>query len=128
MITFHSGSFSITLPSPRLGDSEQLDIKTNYLMTMDNAVHSYVRTPTNSKLLLTFEDLTDLQYSNLITFLENTVNSTIEYVDYDSVTWHGVIVNTTPVIETYGRRPCTTGEQEVHRVTIEFESGPPLVP
>ena len=134
MVTFQSGSFSIILPNPVLGDSEQLNIKTTFLMSMANTVFSYLRTPQNSKFLLNFVDLTDTEYTNLVTFLENTADSVLQYTDYELVTWYGIITNLPQVLETYGRRPCRTisppftEEQEVHRITIEFESGPPLTP
>ena len=134
MITFESGIYSILLPNPRLGDSEQLNIKTTFLMSMANTVFSYLRKPPNSKWLLSFTDLTDLEYANFITFLENTADLIIAYTDYNAVVWSGIFVNVPLVLETYGRRPCAiipppySEEQEAHQVSVEFEYGPPFDP
>lgn len=121
MITFASGSLSISLSNPELGDSEQYNLKTSFKLTMDNSMHSYLRTPVNGKFLLSFTDLTDTELLDFITFLENTADLTLEYTDYDNDIWNGIFVNLPQIFETFARRPCDSGEEEVHRITLEFE-------
>ena len=122
MISFSSGGYSIDLPNPELGDSEQYNIKTKFKMAMTGAVFSYKNTPVSSRLLLSFTNLTDANKTALKTFIEDVIGSVITYVDYLSQTWTGYIITNPFEIDTYGRRPCRVGgEQEAHKITLEFE-------
>jgi len=90
----------ISIRNPELGDSQQVNLKTMYKQNMDGAIHTHKKTPTNSKLLLTFRTLPLLQKDALVDFYNNHIGQVIEYTDFNLVEWQCRIANDSLVVTT----------------------------
>jgi len=90
----------IALRNPELGDSQQVNLKTMYKQNMLGEIHTHKKTPTNSKLLLTFRTLTLLEKDALVDFYGNHIGQIIEYTDFNSVQWQCRIANDSLVVTT----------------------------
>ena len=126
-ITLTSSYGAVTLRNPLLGNSEQYNIFTKYKVSMSKKVHSIKLTPPQSKLLLTFQDLTQTEYNNLLTWLKESAGMTMTYTDYDSVVWTGVLINNPFEIMPSARKEVTasslcTENFEVASITLEFQA------
>ncbi len=93
MITFTARSSAISLPSPRLGDREKLDLRTVYKRMMDGSIVSYIKGPVVRVVELEFENLNRPKVAEFINFLDATVGQTLIYKDYRDKTWKGKILN-----------------------------------
>ena len=127
MITFTSSFGNVELPNPILGNSEQHNIKTNFELSMSGVINSYKKTPVQSKLLLQFVNITQLQYVAFMAYIIGSRGMTMTYEDYDGVTWTGVIVNEPIEITPDGRKECSGLEphcaatnREVASIIVEF--------
>ena len=110
---------TLTLRNPELGDSEGLDIKTQFQITMNGDVHSHRRTPENKKLLMTFRNITKSLTLDLRNFIKISSGSEIKYTDYNSVIWRGYIINNP--IESATESKIVDGTCiEVSTFTLEF--------
>lgn len=97
MITLTSGSYSITLPNPALGDSAQANFKVKVYRAMDAGFYSYRQTPTIYKFLLTFSALRTTEKDDLLAFFADVAGETIIYTDYLNESWNVKLI-TTPIV------------------------------
>jgi len=118
MITLSGGTFSVTLPNPILGDSEQYLLKTDYQISYSWLVHSTVKTIVNSKLLMKFESLTATQKENLEEFITAASGLPIIYTDYLLKTWMGILTNEPFEFIHIGKNEC----EEIWSIMLEFEA------
>lgn len=89
-----------TLRNPILGDSRQLNLKTQIQQNMEGFIYTHVKTLTNNKLVLTFECLTRLKSITLRSFWESVLGYEFKYVDPVGVSWKVRMGNETMVITT----------------------------
>jgi len=105
-------TYTIELENPILGDAENLDIKVQYRESMSGLLRSYISTPELEILNLTFNSLTEAKKDELVTFLMYASGNRVQYTDYKSTVWLGVL--TSNPIE------IATVNQHFYNVTIEF--------
>jgi len=86
-------TLTLTLRNPELGDSEGLDIKTQFQITMDGSVYSHRRTPENKTLVLAFKNITKAIAAELFDFVLASAGEEVKYTDYHAVIWRGYIVS-----------------------------------
>lgn len=93
-------SQSITIRNPELGDSEQIDIKTQVQQNMAGAFYTHKKTPIAVKRMLTFRTLTLTEKEALKSFYKNALGNSVRYVDYNGVVRFVRIVSESLVITT----------------------------
>lgn len=93
MITFTYLTNTLTLPNPKLSDSDQVDLKTRFGKTYSGAARSYKFTPVGRKILMTFETVRDSKSTLLQVFLQLTHGKQITLLDWYGRTWTGYIIN-----------------------------------
>ena len=129
MITFTSTFGSVSLPNPLLGDSEQLNVFTSFQLTMSGEIRSFKKTGTHSRFLVTFINLSQLEYLALKAFIEGSSGLLMTYTDYNSTVFNGVLINNPFEITPNARRQCTGVEadcaadnKEVATTRLEFQA------
>jgi hypothetical protein len=124
MITFAITGSSVELPNPILGDSEQLQPRVKFEISMSKKVHTTVRPTTHSKLLMTFAALTATEKSNFETWLLAARGKLITYTDYteddegNGVDWEGIILNDPVEFTRVGKNECSG----LWTTTIDFQA------
>lgn len=93
MITLVGRSAGITLPNPKLGDRERLDLRVVYRRMMDGSVVSYIKGPVIKTFELEFENLNRPKMIEVIKFLNVVAGQSVIYKDYNNQSWSGRIVN-----------------------------------
>jgi hypothetical protein len=96
----------IILPNPSLGNSRQLNLKTMVKQNMFGSIYTHRRTPTNSKFLLNFVTMTQLERNALETFYKAWIGQEIRYIDYEIVSWR-VRIATTQLVITENKDGCS---------------------
>ena len=129
MINLTDGVNSIDLPNPILGDADQYATNANYKITMSGNIHSTKQNKIISTFLLTFDNLRQSKYEELISWIELVRGNLLTYTDYNSDTFDGYIKNQPLEVTIDGRRYCDPApdpvEFEKASVTIEFEAQRP---
>jgi hypothetical protein len=90
----------IALRNPELGNGEQLNLKTMVKQNMYGNIYTNKKTPTNSKLVLTFRTLERSEVEALKQFYTNWIGYVIEYTQWDSIRWQCRIANDSLVVTT----------------------------
>jgi hypothetical protein len=96
----------INLPNPQLGNARQLNLKTMIKQNMLGTFYTHLKTPSNSKLILNFEVLTDVERAALESFYIAWVGQEIKYIDYEIVSWR-VRIATTQLVITENKDLCS---------------------
>ena len=113
-------TLTLTLRNPELGDSEGLDIKIRFQITMNGEIYSHRRTPENKRLILTFRSVTKALVLELRDFIKLSSGEEIKYTDYNAVIWRGYI--TSNPIESATESKIVNGTCiEVSAFTLEFK-------
>lgn len=120
MITLTDGTASVQMPNPELGDSDQVNLRAKYKMTMDKKLHSYRRTPLTSKLLLQFTAMRATVYTSLVAFLKAAAGKTLTYTDYDGQIWRVVQTNTVNELIAARRGPLYDYTLELEGVNMSL--------
>ena len=87
-------SDTVTLRSPVLGDSDQLQIQTRFKRVMSGVLHSYKKTPATRKVIWRILALTDLQITQLRSFIEASAGEDIKITDHLARVWKAKIIST----------------------------------
>lgn len=84
---YASPTVTLTLPNPRQGDADQLElnVKSNYTMTGRPFI--YARPIVNEKLVLTFNNLRDANITDIRNFFAGLTNQDLKYTDYVADIW-----------------------------------------
>jgi hypothetical protein len=93
MITLTYGALSVTLPSPSLGEADQVEEDLSVDYAYSGRVFTYIKGGGTHKLLLTFNNLNFNQRANLKNFLYKATNGVLTYTDPASVQWSGIFIN-----------------------------------
>lgn len=114
---YGSPSNSITLPNPDLGNPDIIKNSITAHMTMSGNMFTYVRKPSNHKLVMTFKNIDASTCSlaiidDLKSFLIISAGEEIKLTDWNGTIWRGYIV-TNPHEITYGKNFAS--------LTLEFE-------
>jgi len=113
-------TLTLELRNPELGDSEAIDVKTQFKIAMNGDIHSHRRTPENHRLLLSFTAITKALYEDMITFIETSVGDEVRYTDYNSDVWRGYIL-TNPLEGSTVRKIVDGTCIETYTFTIEYQ-------
>jgi len=117
-------TLTLDLRNPELGNSEQLDLKTQFKITMDGEINSHRRTPMNQKLLLSWVNLTKAKIEEFITFLETSAGDEVRYTDHDANVWRGYIL-TNPLDYVTETKIVWGNCIEVYTANLEFQGYQP---
>lgn len=113
-------TLTLTLRNPELGDSEAVDIKTKYNISMNGDIHTIRHTPKNRRLNLTFHDIVKANVESFITFISTSAGSEVRYTDHMANVWRGYIL-TNPLDYTTERKIVRGTCIETYIVNIEFQ-------
>lgn len=108
---------SVEMPAPALGDSEIIDLKTNFNMSMSGVVYSYIKTNTSSKYHMSFSVLTYDQKEELLAFLDKAMGYEIEMTYHDGTIVDGHFVNDPTVAK--------NKRLDLYDIVIDFEGDSP---
>lgn len=101
MITFNYLDAQLILPSPRLNDSDSLELQFHMDRAMSGKIYAYKKqTAAQRRLSLFFEHCNRPKVLETIGFLRRSMGKIIEYVDYENNKWKGVVL-TSPFTETH---------------------------
>lgn len=78
---------TVTLRNPVLGDSRQINLKTQIKQNMAGAIHTHKKTESNSKFLLTFTTLVETIKDEFIAFYDYAIGKELRYTDHDGIDW-----------------------------------------
>jgi hypothetical protein len=93
-------TLEIVLKDPEYGDGRQLNLKTTLKQNMAGALYTHKKTPTNSKIVLTFNILTLNEKNALVSFYNQMLGNEIEYTDPAGTQWQCRLANDNLVITT----------------------------
>lgn len=93
-------SLEIVLKNPENGDGRQVNLKTMLKQSMSGLFYTHKKTPTNSKITLTFVTLTETERNALISFYNQMLGNVIEYTDPVGAQWICRLANDSLVITT----------------------------
>lgn len=120
-VSFTYGLLSVTLPNPKLGDSENINHQVTFKQTMsvatDGSICTYKKTPAITTLNLTFE-LNPVEWNAYVSFLDAAVGQVVTYVDHLGVSRTGVILTTVLEAANTGRYCNTADGFRTH--TLQF--------
>lgn len=91
-ITFSYGIDSIVLRNPELGNTEHVDIKTQFRRSMSGDMHSFIKTPESTTLTMSFSHILHSDVMDFISFLLLVAGEQISYTDSDGQDWTGYIL------------------------------------
>jgi len=80
-------TLTLQLPNPVLGDGEGVTNPVNIKLAHDGVAYTYQNVSKYSKLIYTFDKLTQTNLDNLYTFLDDAMGDLIKLTDYDSNVW-----------------------------------------
>lgn len=123
MITLATNAQTVTLKNPDLGDTDQLNIKTKFKMSMTSLVYSYLNTPTMTKFLLNFSHVPTASVTALLVVLKDGAGKSFTYTDYNDVAWTVKVMNNPFERSADGRAPCISPSSmnENHSFVLELE-------
>jgi hypothetical protein len=84
---FASPTTTLTLPNPRQGDADQMEIKVKTNYTMTGKPYIYSRPLVNEKLILQFNNLRDAHITAIRNFFSVLPNQDLKYTDYIGDVW-----------------------------------------
>ena len=120
-VVFIKDTDVIHLPSPEFGDSESLQLRAPVGVSMDGSFYSYIKTPIQKVLNMSFAGLTRFKMEEFVTFLIDNQGSQIKFVDVLGVTWQGYITTDPNEFTTDGRGRGTSELKEDSSINIVFE-------
>jgi hypothetical protein len=111
---------TVTLPNPRLGDSEQVNLKVDLRHSMNGTMYSTYRKPVTKKLLLDFPTLTSAQKVALLAFLTSYAGEDIKYTDWRTVpsTYRVKILNAPIVFKELSAGSCGSYSFTLEMTTV----------
>lgn len=123
MVTLQAGTptETVSLPNPDLGDTEGLNVETNYREAMNGKPWIYHKSTDHRTLSFTWSALGRGKLLEVAEFVKAYLGETITIVDHNDVTWSAVCDNDTISIDTTGRAaPLPEGRSERGSVTLSF--------
>lgn len=87
-----SGAYSVTVKDPELGNTETLDLRTQFIRTMSSAIYAFRATPVPVTNQFVFNDLTKQQVTDLAELLDKCVEEDISFAS-TPITVTGKVTN-----------------------------------
>lgn len=108
MLTISSGSYSVEVPNPELGDTQKVDVGTKLLRVMSGAIYGYKRTPVQNLYTLNLQGLTVAMVTDLVELLDARIEYPITFA-WGTVSFSGIVTNKV-IFTANGRVRSTTIE------------------
>ncbi len=111
---------TIVVKDPEFGDKDDLAFDNKVTDMMNGAIRTRISSPTPSKLVLEFIELSRVKALELRDFIVSSLGVKVRYIDYLGVHRMGYLTNEASLIVT-GRGGGTSARQESSTTHVEFE-------
>jgi hypothetical protein len=112
-----SPSTSIGLKKPLHGNSQTLMSQIDVKHSRSGEQYSYSRNPKYETLILTFDNISETLFAQIITFIKASAGKPIKYKDHKSDTWIGIITTDPLDLKQFARNSC--GDLYTVEITME---------
>ena len=89
LVPYESPTSNIALPDPQHGNTESVEIKTEFRRALSGKVYSFIYTPDTATHTFSLSKLTREKKNELLTFLRSCVGVSVRYKDWNGV-WYKI--------------------------------------
>lgn len=121
MISFSTLGLQLELRDPEWRDSEVVSLNTRFSTMMNGDIRSRRTTPTTTRLVMSFMDVTRRKALEVRAFISATAGTKVRLNDFRGQSWMGFILTEPFQITTDGRGQGVDPRKESNAFQLDFE-------